>query len=139
MRAAGQFLGLPIDRVRDVFLITGMTVVPKSPRTVAGLVNLRGKIVTMLSLGALLGHSPATGDAGEQMAVGVEWHGEAFGLTIESIGEVLTLPAGGRESNPSHLDPALAAVSAGIHRLADGLLVEINLDELLATPLKVAA
>lgn len=139
LKAAGQFLGLPIDRVRDVFLINGMTTVPKAPAAVAGLVNLRGKIVTMLSLGALLGRAPGNSHAPEEMAVGVEWHGESFGLTIESVGEVLTLPATSREPNPSHLDPVLATVSAGVHRLADRLLVEINLDQLLATPFKEAA
>jgi purine-binding chemotaxis protein CheW len=138
LHAAGQYLGLPIDRVRDVFLVSDMTRVPKAPRAIAGLVNLRGRIVTMLSLGALLDR-PDTSGSGETTAVGVEWHGESFGLTIESVGEVLTLPAGGREPNPSHLDPALAAVSAGVHRLADRLLVEINLERLLDTPFREAA
>jgi purine-binding chemotaxis protein CheW len=138
VHAAGQYLGLPIDRVRDVFLITGMARVPRAPKAVSGLVNLRGKIVTMLGLATLLGRNDVR-DGEETMAVGVEWHGESFGLTVERVGEVLALPADGREPNPSHLDPALAVVSNGVHRLKEGLLVEINLDALLATPLSDAA
>jgi purine-binding chemotaxis protein CheW len=138
VHAGGQYLGLPIDRVRDVFLITEKTTVPGAPKAVSGLVNLRGKIVTMLSLGALLGRG-AGRSAAENTAVGVEWNAEAFGLTVERVGEVLSLPHDSREANPSHLDPALAAVSNGVHRLKDGLLVEINLDALFAIPFSEAA
>lgn len=46
----GQLLGLPISKVHDVFALQNLTIVPRSPSAVAGLVNLRGRVVTMLSL-----------------------------------------------------------------------------------------
>ena len=47
------------------------------------------------------------------------------------IGEVLNLPSSGREGNPVNLEPGLARVSAGVHRLEDRLLVVLDVDRVL--------
>jgi len=65
------------------------------------------------------------------MAIGVESHGESYGLLIDSIGEVLKLDAAARESNPINLDARLAAVSTGIYRLEGQLLVIVDVDRVL--------
>jgi HPt (histidine-containing phosphotransfer) domain-containing protein len=55
----------------------------------------------------------------------------SFGRLIDQIGEVLKLPAAGREENPINLDRKLAQVSAGVHRLDAGLMVVLDLDRVL--------
>ena len=65
------------------------------------------------------------------MAVGVESRGESYGLLIDSVGEVLKLDDTMREPNPINLDPRLARVSAGIHRLDGQLLMLIDVDRVL--------
>jgi purine-binding chemotaxis protein CheW len=65
------------------------------------------------------------------MAIGVDTRGESYGLLIDSIGEVLKLGAATREPNPLNLEPALARVSAGIHRLDGELLVVLDVDRVL--------
>jgi purine-binding chemotaxis protein CheW len=65
------------------------------------------------------------------LAVGIEHKGESYGLLIDQIGEVLKLPAAGRESNPVNLDPRLARVSAGVHRLDGRLLVVLDVERVL--------
>ena len=65
------------------------------------------------------------------MAVGVECKGESYGLLIDAIGEVLKLPTASREDNPVNLDPGLARVSAGVHRLDGKLLVVLDVDRVL--------
>jgi len=65
------------------------------------------------------------------MAIGIEYKGESYGLLIDAIGEVLNLPTGSRESNPVNLEPRLARVSAGVHRLDDRLLVVLDVDRVL--------
>ena len=46
----------------------------------------------------------------------------------QSIGEVLKLDDAAREPNPINLDPRLARVSAGIHRLEGQLLMVVDVD-----------
>ena len=65
------------------------------------------------------------------MAIGVEWRGESYGLLIDQIGEVLTLPAAWREPAPGNLDVRLARVAAGVHLLDDRLLTVLDVDRVI--------
>ena len=46
----GQLFGLPIGRVQDVFLPDRLARVPLAPPEIAGLINLRGRIVTAIDM-----------------------------------------------------------------------------------------
>ncbi len=126
----GQLFGLPISRVQDVFAPDRLTRVPLAPPEIAGLLNLRGRIVTAIDLRLRFGLDGLAGNA-PRMAVGVEWKGESYGLLIDAIGEVLKLQTSDREDNPVNLDPTLARVSAGVHRLDGKLLVVLDVDRVL--------
>ncbi len=126
----GQLFGLPILRVQDVFIPERLTRVPLAPPEVAGVLNLRGRIVTLIDMRRSLGLDERA-DPGPPMAIGVERAGESYGLLIDSVGEVLKLDDATREANPINLDPRLARVSAGIHRLDGQLLMVVDVDRVL--------
>ncbi len=128
----GQLFGIPIERVHDVFMPDSMTRVPLSASEIAGVLNLRGRIVTAISMRERL-HLPPLEDGGSSMAVGIEFKGESYGLLIDQVGEVLNLPANGQESNPANLDSRWAAISGGVHRLDGQLMVILDVDRLLAS------
>jgi purine-binding chemotaxis protein CheW len=88
---------------------------------------VRGRILTVIDLARRLGL-----DAGNaSLAIGISHFGESYGLLVEKVGDVLKLPLAGREANPVNLDRRLAQVSAGVHRLADSLVLVLDLDRLL--------
>ena len=126
-----QRFGLPILRVQDVFVPDHLTRVPLAPPDVAGLINLRGRIVTLIDLRQRLGFGAAPASDEPPMAIGIEWRGESYGLLVDSVGEVLKLDDNRREDIPVNLDPRLAELSVGIHRLEDHLLVLIDVDRVL--------
>ena len=126
----GQLFGLPIERVHDVFLVAKLTRVPLAPPDVAGVLNLRGRIVTAIDLSRRLGLT-SKAQPGKIMAVGVEYRGEAFGLVIDAVGEVLSLAASAAETAPTNLDRRWVAVSSGIYRLERELLVVLDVDRVL--------
>ena len=126
----GQLFGLPISRVQDVFVPDRLARVPLAPPEVAGLLNLRGRIVTAVDMRRRLGLE-AFAEGAPRMAVGIECKGESYGLLIDAIGEVLKLPVGSREDNPVNLDAGLARVAAGVHRLDGRLLVVLDVDRVL--------
>jgi purine-binding chemotaxis protein CheW len=134
----GQLFGLPISRVQDVFVIERLTHVPLAPPEVAGLINLRGRIVTVIDLRQKLALSSLAED-GPRMALGIERRGESYGLLIDSIGEVLKLPAVGRVDNPINLDARLSRMAAGVHRLDECLLVVVDVDRVLDLSVQAAA
>ena len=124
----GQLFGLPIRRVQDVFLPDRLTKVPLASPEIGGLINLRGRIVTLVDLAYRLGLSRRSETS---MAIGVELAGESYGLLIDSVGEVMNLDAAALERNPINLDPRLASVSSGIHRLDGQLLIVIDVNHIL--------
>ena len=126
----GQLFGLPIARVQDVFMPDRLTRVPLAPPEIAGVLNLRGRIVTAVDLRLRLGMAPRS-DGRPPMAVGIELKGESYGLLIDAVGEVMKLANGTREANPVNLDARLASVSAGVHRLEGQLMVILDVDRVL--------
>jgi purine-binding chemotaxis protein CheW len=126
----GQLFGLPISRVQDVFMPERLTRVPLASADVAGVLNLRGRIVTAINMRSRLG-LPKRDDGAQSMAVGVDLRGESYGLLIDSIGEVLKLADDGCEVNPVNMDPRMAKMSAGVHRLDGHLMVVLDVDRIL--------
>src|SRR5262249_25239929 len=122
-----QLFGLPIARVQDVFVPDRLTRVPLSPPEIAGVLNLRGRIVTAIDMRRRLGLPHQDGKV-PPIAVGIELHDESYGLLVDAVGEVLKLPKDGCESNPVNLDPRLADVMAGVYRLDGHLLVVLDVD-----------
>jgi len=125
----GQLFGLPINRVQDVFMPERMARVPLASAEIAGVLNLRGRIVTAIDMHCRLGLGKRPTDR-SVMAVGIEFHGESYGLLIDSVGEVLKLADNTREPVPVNLDPHLARVSSGVHRLEKQLLVVLDVDRI---------
>jgi purine-binding chemotaxis protein CheW len=127
---AGQIFGLPIARVQDVFRPARITRVPLATAEIAGVLNLRGRIVTAIDMRRRLEvKQREVSDA--PMAIGIEAKGESFGLLVDAVGEVLKLPQSDCEPNPINLDRKLAALSAGVYRLDGQLLVVLDIDRVL--------
>lgn len=128
---AGQLLGLPIDRVHDVFVVSEMTTVPLAPPQIAGLLNLRGRVVTAVSLRRRLGLSDNTSTE-RRMAVGLENQREAYGLLVDEVGEVLKLNPSEMQPNPVHMNRRWVGLSQGVHQLQHRLLIILDVDAVLA-------
>jgi purine-binding chemotaxis protein CheW len=135
---AGQLFGLPIERVQDVFKPARMTRVPLAGPEIAGVLNLRGRIVTAINLGKRLDLASQV-DATAAMAIGIESGSESFGLLVDAIGEVLKLSEGDREPTPINLERKLARVAAGVFRLDGQLLVVLDVDRVLDLGAETAA
>ena len=132
LRLAGQLLGIPVLQVHDVLKAQNMTPVPIAPSWVAGLINLRGRIVTCVDLRSRLGLAPATEEDGcTGMSVVVEQDGEPYSLLIDRVGDVLNLSVDTYERNPITLESTWAEVSAGVYRLEKELLVILDVERLL--------
>ena len=127
---ADQLFGLPIARVHDVFMVDRLTRVPLAPPEIAGILNLRGRVVTTIDMRRRL-DLPAREEGRSNMAVGIEHRGESYGLLIDSVGEVLKIPAASRDPNPINLDPRWARVAAGVVQLDSRLMVVLDVDRVL--------
>lgn len=131
MYIQGQMFGIPVLTVRDVLGPQNITRIPLAPPEVAGSLNLRGRIVTTIDVRLRL-KLPKQNEAEDQgMSVAVEHGGELYSLRVDQVGEVLSLPAANFERNPPTLDSSWREFSAGIYRLADKLMVVLDVGRLL--------
>ncbi|GLK77235.1 chemotaxis protein CheW [Methylopila jiangsuensis] len=126
----GQMFGIAISRVREVFGLERLTRVPLASSEIAGVLNLRGRIVTAIDLRTRLGLPAKAVEAGA-MAVGVDYQNEAFALLVDHVGDVLALSAASREDAPPTLDPRWSQIATGVHRLDGGLMLVLDVDRAL--------
>ena len=128
---ASQLFGVPVIRVQDILTPDAIAPVPGGPRQVRGLINLRGRIVTVIDMRTHLSLPKA--EAGSNgMCVTVEARGDFYTLFVDSVGDVITLPRNLREGNPATLDQVWRDVADAVYRTDQGLLVALNVDRLLA-------
>lgn len=125
-----HMFGLPIFRVQDVFVPDRLTRVPLAPPEVAGILNLRGRVVTAIDMRSRLDLGSRPKDA-LVMAIGIETKGESYGLLVDAVGEVMALRNSACEAKPVNLDPRLSRVAAGVYRLEGQLMVVLDVDRVL--------
>ena len=137
--AAGQLFGLPIERVQDVFKPSHITRVPLAGPEIAGVLNLRGRIVTAIHLSNRLdlqAHADAAAADGDRHRTReriVRPSGRCGGRSARSC------RTASAQSNPINLDRKLARVSAGVFRLDGQLLVVLDVDRVLDLGAEAAA
>jgi purine-binding chemotaxis protein CheW len=133
-----QLFGLPIGRVQDVFVPERLTPVPLAPPEVAGVLNLRGRIVTAIDMRRRLDLDKRTGDL-PLMAIGIDLRGESYGLLVDAVGEVMTFPNSACEAKPANLDARWDRIASGVIRLEGQLLVVLDVDRVLDMRKRAAA
>ncbi|MFO1169105.1 MAG: chemotaxis protein CheW [Rhodoblastus sp.] len=129
VQAAGQSFGLPVDAVQTIFRLQALTPVPLGPSVVAGLVNLRGKIVVALSLEKRLDLQP-NGGATSALAVACERRGETFALIVDGVGDAIECEEHERIASPRHIHDDRARLTAAYYRTAGGILPILDVDAL---------
>lgn len=127
----GQMCGIPVLEVHDVLSRQTITEVPLAPAAVAGVLNLRGQIVTAINLRKRL-NLPDREDSSEEMNIVVEYQNEPYSLIIDKVGDVLSLSEEAFEKNPVTLEACWQSVSNGIFRLDEELLVILDIEKLLS-------
>lgn len=134
----GQLFGVEVDEIREVFSPQDITKVPRAPGEIAGLLNLRGRIVTAVDARSRL-NLPARDASDPVMALGLEQGSELFGVLVDEVGEVMRLKAETLEASPAHLDPHWRALLKGVHRLEKDLLAVLDIRALISWDKKLAA
>jgi len=103
-----------------------MTEIPMAPPAVAGLINLRGQIVTAIDLRTVVGLPALPDDAEPPMNMVVHTEGGAVSLLVDQIGDVLTMDPSDFEAPPETLPPSTLERVTGIYKLENELLLVLD-------------
>jgi purine-binding chemotaxis protein CheW len=127
VRLGNAMYGVPISHILEIVGQARPQPVPLAPGFVGGLVHYRGDVLTVVSLRQLL-HLPPI--EGAQDILVLESPGGCFGLLVDAVGEVLTVPAADFEANPSTLDDARRDLVAGAYKLQNALMIMLDPERL---------
>jgi purine-binding chemotaxis protein CheW len=130
VRIKSQIVGLPVHCVKTVFYVDRLTPVPLAPPEVAGLTNLRGRIVTALHLDKCLRIDTAE-PGSARLAVGITHNGDDYALLVDDTGDVIVSEDQDRVACPAHLDAHLAELMAAFYHYDGGFLSIVDVAALI--------
>jgi purine-binding chemotaxis protein CheW len=123
---ADEHYGLDIAKVFEIIRHQPITAVPRSPRFVKGVINLRGRIIPVVDLRERFG-MPAAEPTKETRIVVAESATTRVGLIVDSVSEVLLVPTEAVEATPEVAAGADAEYLRGIANLGDRLVLLLEL------------
>lgn len=86
----GCTYGIEIQYITEIIGIQQITVIPKVPGYIKGVINLRGKVVPIMSVRKRFGKEEIPYDERTCIIV-IEWEGTSVGLIVDRVREVVTV------------------------------------------------
>ncbi|MCD6335342.1 MAG: chemotaxis protein CheW [Candidatus Latescibacterota bacterium] len=123
--------GVDILNVREINRMVEITRVPKSPEYVEGVINLRGKVIPIVSLRKRMGMPEKEQDKDTRIVV-VELEDQLIGFVVDAVSEVLRIPRNITEPPPETASGVDAEYITSIAKMDERLLILLNLNRLLA-------
>jgi len=123
--------GVPITSLHEIVRVPEITVVPDAPVYLEGVINLRGKIVSVMDLRKRFGEKQLALNKQNRILV-VEHSGKLAGLIVDSASEVLKIPAADVEAAPSVFQEGGLNCVSGLGKVNGRLVVLLDMNKLLA-------
>ncbi|MEO5838343.1 MAG: chemotaxis protein CheW [Acidimicrobiales bacterium] len=127
----GLLLGIAIEHVEEVLGDQAITPVPLSDAAITGLINLRGRIVTAIDARQRFGLTSRDDTAAPTVVV-VRAHGEAVGLFVDRVGDVVEVDDDCLVEVPVTVAAPIRALATGAYMLAGDLMLVLDADQTLA-------
>ena len=127
----GKYLfGVDVSLVQEVVRLQLITPVPLASPEIAGLINLRGEVLTAIDLRARLALPPRDGGR-EPVNVVIRVDDEPVSLLVDEIGGVLEVSQVPFEQTPATVDERVRDLLLGAYTLPDRLLLSLNAKRVL--------
>ena len=129
-RIGRETFGVPIALVHEIVRVPEITAVPDSPGYVEGVINLRGKIVSVLDLRKRFGERQIVNTKKNRILVS-EVSGKMVGLIVDSASEVIKLPESDVQAAPSVFEDGELNYVTGVGKLQGRLIILVDLSKIL--------
>lgn len=123
--------GINILNVQEINKNTPITSVPQSQKFIVGVINLRGRIVTVIDLATKIGLS-FTAPGKESRTIIVNSQDEYIGLIVDRIGDVVPVNTANVEPPPVNIDGVLGSFAEGVLKTSAGLIGILDVEAVLA-------
>lgn len=122
--------GVDILKVQEINRMVEITRVPQAPNYVEGVINLRGKVIPIVDLRKRFNLEVKEYDKNTRIVV-VDISGNIMGMVVDSVSEVLRLPANTIEPPPEIVANINSEYIKGVAKLEDRLLIFLDLSKVI--------
>lgn len=130
-KVGAGFYAISVLNVQEVIRPQLLTKVPMAPEYIQGLINLRGQIVTAISLKSLFGLVTANEKFEDYMNIIVRSGDSLYSLVVDEILDVIDVDEKTFETTPDTIDEKVRALISGVYKLDTTLLMLLDLDKTL--------
>ena len=127
----GSLFALDAAAIQEVIRLGPLTPVRHAPESVAGIINLRGKIVTVIDLGVRLGFGRTAANDKNRTFI-IENRNEFIGLLVDQVEEVVETDAGAVQPPPANVNTSQAAYLKGVFRTDERVVTLLDPGMVLA-------
>ncbi len=132
LRIGRETYGIPIALVREIVRVPDITAVPNTQEYVEGVINLRGKIVSVMDLRKRFGESIVENNKKNRIVV-VEFESRTVGLIVNSASEVLKISSSEIAPPSSVFIDGEVDYVTGVAKLGERLIILLDLNKVLKT------
>ena len=122
--------------VQEINRITEITKVPNSPDYVEGVINLRGKVIPVINLRSKFGFEAKATDDDSRIII-MEIQGIVNGVIVDSVSEVLRIPASAMEAAPAVASDTISQYIKGLAKLENRLVILVEIDNLVEEAVQI--
>jgi purine-binding chemotaxis protein CheW len=133
---AEEEYGIGILKVKEIIGMMAITSVPRTPKFVKGVINLRGKVIPVMDL-RLKFEMPAIDYTDRTCIIVVEIDTDELtiqiGIVVDSVSEVLNIREEEMENTPSFGTQVDTAYILGMAKIDSGVKILLDIDRVLST------
>ena len=122
--------GLDTLDAQEVIRVSEITKVNNADDYIIGIINLRGKIVTVIDLSSKLGLGDSSISEASKIII-VEWKGEHIGLLIDSISDVIDIESKSLTSAPAAMNGTRGGYIDSVYQAGKQLIAILNIKAVL--------
>jgi purine-binding chemotaxis protein CheW len=130
-RLGGGTFCIDTKSVQEVLRVGPITPVHDAPPSVLGVMNLRGRIATVIDLGIKLELGPVTPGPENRIFI-VDAHGEQVGLLVDLVADAIEVDPGAVEPPPGNVNGVQKQQIRGVVLHAHGTIAMLDTDQILA-------
>lgn len=123
--------GLPIHQVQEINRHVHVTRVPHAPTSIRGVINLRGDVVTVVNLRAVLGLAPAVETRFSRNVV-IQSQGQLIGWIVDRIADILSIPEDQIAPAPANVAGVDGRFFRGVYTTTSEIVVVLDVEEVLS-------
>ncbi|MDY0300441.1 MAG: chemotaxis protein CheW [Trichlorobacter sp.] len=129
---SGEEYGVEVLKVREIIRMPEITKMPNTPHYVEGIINLRGKVIPIISMRKRFGLMDADHDSHTRIMV-MDVAGGLTGFVVDAVSEVIRIRSGEIQPPPTMVSGNIdQEFITGVFNHTDRLLIIMDVDRMFS-------